>query len=138
MSFQLRLFIQLVIHYIDSPEAGVRDLPLLLNKKPPTSQSAGDVGSQIYTRPPQAVILGGAYTNDIVETLRKACDGVQPGVPWLKSGVSPDDLGKAAAKDPRPLRERVLESATKMKALLIKLVNEGKFGSDGGYVWAVM
>lgn len=138
MLFELRSLIRLVIHYIDSPEAGVQDLPLLLDLKRPTSQSAGGVGTQIYARPPQAVILGGAYTNDIVEKLRKACDGVQRGVPWLKGGASPDDLEKAAAKDPRPLRERVLDSAFKMKALLIKLLDEDKMGTDGEYVWAVM
>lgn len=109
------------------PESTVdRDLPLVLKGEVPAEGKSG-VGSGNWSEPPKALILGGSYSNEAVERLRKLIDET-PGVsriPWLH--LDP-------AKVTLPIGPGYgLEVAARTKETLKKLETEGKLnGNDGG------
>lgn len=86
-----KLTLTLVIHVILSTSAGVSDIPKLLAGKTPSTQDAGNIGTQNYAQAPQAVVLGGGYDDEAVKTIRAACDSDgsgEKGIPWLRPDSS--------------------------------------------------
>ncbi|KAI5477146.1 hypothetical protein MNV49_006802 [Pseudohyphozyma bogoriensis] len=115
-----------IMHLILSPEEGVEHLPLLLSNQapPPPKNPARQLGTQDYSSPPQAILLGGGYEDSDIEVLRKACRDTTQKVPWLKCdpSVPTPPLGPEYGK-------AVVERAKKR---LRELREEGKLGKEDG------
>lgn len=119
----------LVIHVILSTTSGVAEIPPLLASSQPSRSTTDNIGSQNYTKPPQAVVTGAGYDEEAVETMRKACDtnGQGSKVPWLRPDTS--------IPTP-PLGPKYGEAMTKrVKVCLRELEEEGRMGGDGVYFY---
>jgi hypothetical protein len=75
------------IHIIRTPEAGHKEIPLLLSGKR-LENTASNLGSQNYAQLPQAVVAGGGFHDDVFLGMREASERVEgvKKVPWLKLG----------------------------------------------------
>lgn len=118
------------IHVITSVEAGVRDIPLLLQGQPPQFKEQANLGTQEYGKKPAAVVAGGGYNDADFEQLRNACKG-ESNVPWLRHDVSKDI-------DPRQPRPKIgieygEQIAEKIVGCLKGLEKDGKMHADGVY-----
>lgn len=79
-----RPYIGLVIHFIQTNEAVLAELPLLLAGRDPHSAESIDVGSHVYDRPPRAVIFGRGYEIEDIEEFRKSVAGKATGpIAWV-------------------------------------------------------
>jgi len=88
-----------------------------------------DLGSNNYSKPPAAVILGAGYEDDDVDAMRKACTEAQaPHVPWLR----PD-----ASKPSPPLGPEYGKAmVNSLKVLLGEIKGDGKLGTGNeGVFW---
>lgn len=113
-----------------------KDLPRFLNNDRPLNSSSDGVGSQDYSRRPGAILLGLGYLNDIVDELRQTCNGSARGVPWLHGGLSRSEIQEMMMKSPPlSMREQGPITAAMIKKQLLQLLNDGKGGKDGVYVW---
>lgn len=124
------------VHFIADPEIAKKGLPRFLRHELPSSESADGIGSMPYSRPPQAFLLGLGYTNEVVEELRKTCEGVGEGVPWLIGGLSKEEFKKLIdEKQIGPPDEHGPAAAGAQKKRLLGLLQEGKGGRDGVFKW---
>jgi hypothetical protein len=114
-------YLPTVIHVILTPEAGVSDIPLLLEGKTPPSSDPGDLGTRDYSQRAAAVVTGGGYDDAAFQIMRDACKG-KSNIPWLRPDLSvpTPPLGPLYGK---AMVERV-------KACLDNLAEEGKLGED--------
>jgi len=69
--------------------------------------------------------VGGGYGEEDVKVMRDACEGCL-NVPWLLN-----DKSKPTGVEPGPGPEYAKIIMGRVKELLKKLENEGKFGKDG-------
>jgi hypothetical protein len=67
-----------VVHFILTPEAGIVEIPQVLDGTIPTRT----IGTGNLSTPVKAIVLGGAYDADAVSKMREAV-GQGPQVPWL-------------------------------------------------------
>ncbi|KAI1386226.1 uncharacterized protein F4822DRAFT_431098 [Hypoxylon trugodes] len=75
-----------VIHFVMSPESGAAQIPAILKgDQSPAADSA--LGSKDYSKPPIAIILGGAFNDAGTELMMKAATGIKP-IPWLRPDLS--------------------------------------------------
>lgn len=73
-----------MIHFIQTNDAALAELPHLLAGRDPQSPHDNGVGSGNYSQPARAVIFGRGYSLSDVETFRAACEGVnQEPVIWV-------------------------------------------------------
>ncbi|KAL4897142.1 hypothetical protein BDV59DRAFT_85221 [Aspergillus ambiguus] len=64
-----------VIHFIQSVDAAIAELPHLLAGRDPQAASPNDVGTHDYSQPARAVIFGRGYQRSEVEEIRRRCAG---------------------------------------------------------------
>jgi hypothetical protein len=125
-----------VIHFISTPEKARKDLPRFLNNEKPTKSSDDGVGSQDYSRQPEAILLGLGYYNEIVEDLRQACRGTVRGVPWVRGGLSKSEFNDLMANSPpAPMAQQGPVTAGKIKKKLLQLLDDGEGSKDGLFEW---
>lgn len=125
-----------VVHFISTPETAKKDLPNFLLQQPPSEPTSDDIGSQNYSRPAEAFIFGLGYTNDMIHDLRKACEGVGQGVPWLIGGRCIQEFRElVASKALGPPETLGPINAQKQKTKLLEVLREGKGGEDGVFRW---
>ncbi|PYH92487.1 hypothetical protein BO71DRAFT_485372 [Aspergillus ellipticus CBS 707.79] len=77
------------IHVVQSVEAGVRDIPSLLQGHAPPVLHSANLGTQEYGKKAAAVVMGGGYNDAHFEQLRQACAG-KSRILWLRHDVSKD------------------------------------------------
>ena len=123
-----------MVYFVSSPEAGKRDLPLLLSNKKPTAPSTSGVETGTLTSSPEAVVLGLGYTNETVDELRKACNDVSHPVPWLSGGLSQAKFNGVVGTLRSPSEQGPI-TAEMVKKAMRRLKVEGRFGKDGLYHW---
>ena len=76
--------VSIVIHFIQTNEAALEELPHLLAGRDPQSPSDNEVGSHSYNRPARVVIFGRGYAMEDIETFRSACAGsAEEPVAWI-------------------------------------------------------
>ncbi|KAJ5634463.1 hypothetical protein N7528_002305 [Penicillium herquei] len=72
-----------VIHFIQTNEAAIAEIPQLLNGQDPNSQD-NDLGTHNYTRPARAVIFGRGYDRADIDAFRADCEGItKEPVAWI-------------------------------------------------------
>jgi len=64
-----------VIHFIQTNEAVLAELPHLLAGRDPQAAASNDIGTHDYSRPARAVIFGRGYEMEDIEVFRKAASG---------------------------------------------------------------
>ena len=109
---------------------GVRDIPHLLQGRPPPFREWANLGTQQYGERTEAVVAGGGYSDADFERLREACKG-KSSVPWLRHDISKD-------VDPRQPRPKVgidygEQIAKKIVDCLDCLREDNKMKEDGVY-----
>jgi hypothetical protein len=105
------------------------ELPLLLQNKVPEPASSS-LGTGNWSAPPRALLIGGAYTDDDVASLRKLIDETEGNVrriPWLRV-----DSSKPAPPLGPEYGKAVVERA---REALKRLEGEGKLTEDDGEVY---
>lgn len=81
-------------------------------------------------------MLGLGYTNDVVDEIRKACEGAGNGVPWLVGGASKEDFKRLiASKSLGPPEQQGPLTAQMQKTKLLEVIENGKGGKDGLFSW---
>lgn len=118
-----------MVHFVKTPEAGVKDLPLVLMGSEPET-AASSVGTGNIVDGATAVILGGGYDDDDYEAMRKAVDAatLERRPVWLRNDLSVDM--------PPPGPEYGKAVVVRVKNLLAKLEKEKKLdGSDSSSYW---
>ncbi|KAJ5287433.1 hypothetical protein N7478_003119 [Penicillium angulare] len=111
-----------VIHFIQTNEAAIKELPLLLAGQDPQSTDDNGVGSHQYGRPVRAVIFGRGYGIDDIESFKAACEGaaLEP-VGWIAG-----DPAKAPAPGAPPPGPDYFKTASKLtKEAVFKWVESG-------------
>jgi hypothetical protein len=119
-----------VIHIILSPEAGVSEIPKVLRGEISTnshSQDQAQIGTKNYSTSPAAVILGGAYDDAAIESMREACKGCDAKIPWLRADVSKPSPPLGPAYGPHIVG--------RAKECMKELVEKGKLEGDGVYYY---
>lgn len=117
----------IVVHFVNSPQAGLQDIPLVLNGEIPTSAAAtgGKVGSgNLSLGIPRVVVVGATYDDIWIESLRKEVVAVGKHVLVLKP-----DLGGGVAP-PKPSAEQAKVAAERAVKVLKKLEEEGKLDTE--------
>ncbi|KAF9891681.1 hypothetical protein FE257_003693 [Aspergillus nanangensis] len=105
-----------VAHSIQSPTAGVRDLPGFLRP---------GVGTEEQAATPVAVLIGGGYTDEDMKSMQDACRDGQP-VVWLK--VRPVDRDRSG---PLPtFAEWGAEIGRRARDFLNQLRSQEQLGKD--------
>ncbi|KAJ5596220.1 hypothetical protein N7450_002678 [Penicillium hetheringtonii] len=64
-----------VIHFIQTNEAVLSELPHLLAGRDPQAAASNDIGTHDYSRPARAVIFGRGYDMEDIEVFRKTTSG---------------------------------------------------------------
>lgn len=120
-----------VIHFIQTNEAALTELPRLLAGQDPQSSHDNGVGTHNYSRPARGVIFGRGYSLEEVEEFRKASAGcnMEP-VVW----VTGDPAKKPDSNAPPPGPGYAQAAADGVKAVLAKWRDEGGV-RDGIVFW---
>lgn len=121
----------LVVHFISSTQAGVSELPLILQGIVPET-IASNVGSGNVAGLAKAVILGGGYETPDYEAMKAAVDkaALDHRPVWLRKDNEKDKDG------PAPGPEYGKYVAGRVRDLLAQLNKEGKLtGKDGELYW---
>ncbi|OGM44793.1 hypothetical protein ABOM_006216 [Aspergillus bombycis] len=105
-----------VIRSILCEKAGQREIPSLLAESP----GFGSVGT---AEAPVAVVVGGGYSQEDLELLRAACQGLRP-VTWVKV------LPKGSLSSLPPPSEYGSELGERIKRYLNQLEEKGQLGED--------
>lgn len=118
------------IHIVQSVEAGVQDIPPLLQGHFTLSKELANLGTQEYGKKIVAVVVGGGYNDTDFEKLRKSCIG-KSSIPWLRHDISMDI-------DPRQPRPKIgaeygEQIGKKVVKFLQGLKEQGKMDEDGVY-----
>ncbi|KAJ6114749.1 hypothetical protein N7486_000527 [Penicillium sp. IBT 16267x] len=119
-----------VLHFISSVEAGVRDIPFLLQEQAPPSKDWANLGTQRYKEKVGAVVAGGGYNDADFVKLREACKG-KSSIPWLRHDISNEI-------DPTQPRPKVgIEYGEQLSKQIVKALDalrkEDKMEGDGVY-----
>lgn len=112
-----------------TPEAGVDELPLVLQGIAPGSV-ASNVGSGNVVKGARAVILGGGYDDDNYAMMREAVEKARLAQTpvWLRADLS------IPAPPPGPEYGKAVVG--RVREVLFKLGQEGKLaGGDDGLYW---
>ncbi|KAH7126052.1 hypothetical protein EDB81DRAFT_765136 [Dactylonectria macrodidyma] len=115
-----------VVHFVLTPEAGVKEIPQLLKGVMPEVKSS-DIGSGNLGGGIKTVVLGAAYEDEGINAMREAASQVA-NIPWIKQDTSlpTPPLGPEYGK---AMVVRVKESLSKLDA-------SGKLGiGEGGTFW---
>ncbi|KAJ5646775.1 hypothetical protein N7490_003147 [Penicillium lividum] len=96
-----------VVHFIQTNDAALAEIPHLLAGRDPKSPHDNGVGSGNYSQPARAVIFGRGYSESEVETFRAVCRGVnRDPVLWVvgdpskrQPGPPPPGYAKIAAQN---------------------------------------
>ncbi|KAI1497887.1 hypothetical protein F5X99DRAFT_395498 [Biscogniauxia marginata] len=72
-----------VVHFVDSPEAGLSDIPMLVLGNQPFG-SVNSVGTGNLSKRPLAIIVGATYDDVWIETVRRGLKNLEIKVPILK------------------------------------------------------
>ncbi|KAF2128402.1 hypothetical protein P153DRAFT_367553 [Dothidotthia symphoricarpi CBS 119687] len=118
-----------VIHIILTPEAGAKDIPLLLSGKTPPETSSNH-GSQNYTQPPIAVAVGGGFDNDTFNQMKDACKDIKETV-WVRSQLNVEG-GMPPLSDTEAFGARIGE---RIKAKFGELGVGTEEGTKEGLFW---
>ncbi|KAF9878940.1 hypothetical protein CkaCkLH20_03840 [Colletotrichum karsti] len=122
-----------VIHFITTPASGAAIIPAILagQTPPPTHADSSAIGSGNYAAAPRAIILGSAFDDDALATIKKgvADAAAKAGgpemrkVPWVRNDTS---------KPAPPIGPEYGRAVVaRCKEALGRLEKEGKL--DGGY-----
>ncbi|KAJ5751448.1 uncharacterized protein N7511_008413 [Penicillium nucicola] len=118
------------LHVITSVDAGISDIPPLLQGQAPPSKEQANLGTQEYGKRVEAIIAGGGYNDSDVQKLRGACKGYG-NVPWLRHDISKEiDPRQPTPKEGIEYGEEI---AKKIVDCLNRLRIEEKMGEDGVY-----
>ncbi|KAH8710312.1 hypothetical protein HC256_007157 [Beauveria bassiana] len=118
-----------LVHFVKTPEAGVKDLPLVLKGSAPET-AASSVGTGNIADGAKAVILGGGYDDNDYEMMRKAVDAttLERRPVWLRNDLS------VAMPPPGPEYGKAV--VVRVKNLLSKLDKENSLnGADSDMYW---
>ncbi|OAA69293.1 hypothetical protein LEL_10169 [Akanthomyces lecanii RCEF 1005] len=118
-----------LVHFVKTPEAGVKDLPLVLKGREPETATSS-VGTGNIVDGATAIILGGGYDDNDYEAMRKAVDAatLERRPVWLRNDLS--------VEMPPPGPEYGKAVVVRVKNLLAKLEKEKKLdGSDSNSYW---
>ncbi|KAF4960088.1 hypothetical protein FGADI_1106 [Fusarium gaditjirri] len=121
-----------VVHFILPGDSGQVIIPALLaGKSPPSHPHSSAIGSGNYNKAPRAVVLGGAFEESDIATLRdtvKTVDGTR-GVAWLRQDTTQPAPPVASPEYPKLMTRRTKEA-------VIKLDKDGKLdGTYDGLAW---
>ncbi|KAG5798172.1 hypothetical protein H9Q69_002781 [Fusarium xylarioides] len=116
-----------VVEFILPGASGQVMIPALLaGKSPPSHPDSSAIGSGNYNNAPRAVVLGGAFEESDIATLRdavKTVDGAR-GVAWLRQDTTLPAPPVTSPEYPKLMTRRTKEA-------VIKLDKDGKL--DGTY-----
>ncbi|KAH7136811.1 hypothetical protein B0J13DRAFT_560082 [Dactylonectria estremocensis] len=115
-----------VVHFVLTPEAGVKEIPQLLKGVMPEVKSS-DIGSGNLNGAIKAVVLGAAYEEDLINVMREAASQVA-NIPWIRQDTSlpTPPLGPEYGK----------AMVVRVKESLGKLESSGSLGvGEGGMFW---
>lgn len=113
-----------MIHVILSAEAGATEIPLLLEGQ--SLPASKNVGSQNYSKKPVAVVTGGGYDDAKFKSMKDACVG-KGSVSWLRPDME-YPMPPLGPQYGAIMVERV-------KKEIKELVNSGKLGEDGVFIF---
>lgn len=109
-----------------SVEAGVSEIPMILDGKVPPATGPPNIGSQDYSKPPVAVVAGRGYDKATMKTMQDACKGKR-GIRWLTA-----DMDVPA---PPPGIEYVDHIVDRVKASLDGLAAKGELHGEGEHLY---
>ncbi|KAJ3474594.1 hypothetical protein NLG97_g9773 [Lecanicillium saksenae] len=118
-----------LVHFVKSTEAGVKDLPLVLNGSAPETK-ASTVGTGNIAGGATAIILGGGYDDGDYDAMRRAVDEapLERRPVWLRNDLS------VAMPPPGPEYGKAV--VVRVKNLLDKLEKQKSLdGSDSKEYW---
>ena len=121
---------------IFSVEQGIRELPAILRGGSPVQRSSQDaehlplMGTQNYDRLPVAIVLGGGYDEDAVNSMREACSSIID-LPWLQF----DRSTVPGQGEPQVGPGYGQKVADRVKARLQELAESGKMETDEVYLY---
>ena len=101
--------------------------------KAPENLSFGSLGTQDYTRKPQAVVVGGYFTNAMVDEVRGKCGSILR-VPWLTAGVNEEQRDAMLEQPPNPETFGPFVGKV-LKDVIGRVREEGKWEGDGVFVY---
>uniref|UniRef100_A0A0D2Y7J0 Uncharacterized protein n=1 Tax=Fusarium oxysporum (strain Fo5176) TaxID=660025 RepID=A0A0D2Y7J0_FUSOF len=113
------------------PEIEVIIPALLAGKSPPSHPDSSAIGSGNYNNAPRAVVLGGAFEESDIATLRDAVKTVNGarGVAWLRQDTTQPAPPITSPEYPKLMTRRTKEA-------VIKLNKDGKLdGTYDGLEW---
>jgi hypothetical protein len=120
-----------VIHFIQSKEAALKEIPELLAGRDPQSSDDNSVGTRDYSRPPRAVIFGRGFDVEDIEQFYKASAGAnKEPVVWIAG----DPAKKPDPNAPPPGPGYARFATDSVKAVLETWKGEGAT-KDGIVLW---
>ncbi|KAM0083711.1 hypothetical protein ACKRZS_004053 [Fusarium odoratissimum] len=121
-----------VVQFILPGNSGRVIIPALLaGKSPPSHPDSSAIGSGNYNNAPRAVVLGGAFEESDIATLRDAVKTVNGarGVAWLRQDTTQPAPPVTSPEYPKLMTRRTKEA-------VIKLNKDGKLdGTYDGLEW---
>ncbi|ENH71595.1 hypothetical protein RAB80_015917 [Fusarium oxysporum f. sp. vasinfectum] len=121
-----------VVQFILPGDSGRVIIPALLaGKSPPSHPDSSAIGSGNYNNAPRAVVLGGAFEESDIATLRDAVKTVNGarGVAWLRQDTTQPAPPVTSPEYPKLMTRRTKEA-------VIKLNKDGKLdGTYDGLEW---
>lgn len=118
-----------VIHFMTTDEAAEADISRLFNGEQPSIPSSAGLGSGDYSRRPQALVVGRAFTVDMIDALRQKCAG---SFPWFVGGLDQNQKGELLNKKPQP-GQYGPSVAQDSKTKLDEVRNSDNWEQDGVY-----
>jgi hypothetical protein len=126
------ILISLVVQFILPGDSGQVIIPArLAGKSPPSHPDSSAIGSGNYNNAPRAVVLGGAFEESDIATLRDAVKTVNGarGVAWLRQDTTQPAPPITSPEYPKLMTRRTKEA-------VIKLNKDGKLdGTYDGLEW---
>ncbi|KAL9561128.1 hypothetical protein ACKAV7_014483 [Fusarium commune] len=121
-----------VVQFILPGDSGRVIIPALLaGRSPPSHPDSSAIGSGNYNNAPRAVVLGGAFEESDIATLRDAVKTVNGarGVAWLRQDTTQPAPPVTSPEYPKLMTRRTKEA-------VIKLNKDGKLdGTYDGLEW---
>lgn len=109
-----------------SVEAGVTEIPMLLDGKAPPATDPPNIGSRDYSKSPVAVVAGRGYDKAMMKTIRDACKGKR-GIRWLTADLS--------VPAPPPGPEYADHIARRVETCLDALASKGELHGEGEHLY---
>ncbi|KAI7769222.1 hypothetical protein LZL87_011939 [Fusarium oxysporum] len=126
------MLMPLVVQFILPGDSGQVIIPALLaGRSPPSHPDSSAIGSGNYNNAPRAVVLGGAFEESDIATLRDAVKTVNGarGVAWLRQDTTQPAPPVTSPEYPKLMTRRTKEA-------VIKLNKDGKLdGTYDGLEW---